>query len=231
MMHMPDFGISGRTALIVGSSGNVGRHVARELVLQGTRLVCADRTAQKVEGALQTLGCDLSGPAGVADLHTRSRDFAPVELLVVTSGLYRGGQPIESTDPADFEDLYWANAGLPWNILRVFMPDLVSTRGHAVLIGALGAERQNPRQTPYNASKSALHSVVETAAKEVSQTGATINALLPLVIDHEVNRRARPSVDPELFVSPERLGQVAAFLLSDMARDINGALIPVPGRI
>lgn len=231
MMHMPNFGIAGRRALLVGSSGNVGRHVARELALQGTRLVCADRQAQEVEGAERTLGCDLSGPGGIDELHARSRAFAPVELLVVTSGLYRGGQPIESTDPGDFHDLYWANAALPFNLLRVFMPDLIATRGHAVLIGALGAERQNPRQTPYNASKSALHSIVETVAREVSPTGATINALLPLVIDHEVNRRARPGVDPELWVSPERLGQITAFLLSDMARDINGALIPVPGRV
>lgn len=227
---MTDYGISGRIALLVGSTGTVGRAVGRALVGQGVRLITADRRESDVDGLTLALTSDLSSPHGIADILPHTRAVGPIQLLVVTSGAYRGGQPIETTSVEDFEELHWANAALPWHILRTFVPDLRETHGRAVLIGALGAERSGPRQTPYNASKTALHSIVQTVAREVADSGASVNALLPLVIDHEVNRR-RPDADPSRWVSPERLAQVVAFLLSDAAQDINGALIPVPGRM
>lgn len=227
---MPDFGLSDRTVLLVGSTGHLGSAVAAALLAQGVRLLRADRRHAGA-GAPLSLSIDLSRPEGVTELLARTREFAPINHLVVTAGAYRGGQPIESTDPEDFAALHWANAALPWHLLRAFVPDLRATRGHAVLIGALSAEQARPRQTPYNASKSALHSIVRTVAQEVATSGATVNALLPSVIDSPANRRDRPGADPSLWASPARLAEVVSFLLSDAAQDINGALIPVAARV
>jgi NAD(P)-dependent dehydrogenase (short-subunit alcohol dehydrogenase family) len=72
--------------------------------------------------------------------------------------------------------------------------------------------------------------LVQAAAAEVLADGVRINAVLPSTIDTPANRAAMPKHDPSKWVSVESLSGVIAFLLSDAARDISGAAIPVFGK-
>ena len=71
---------------------------------------------------------------------------------------------------------------------------------------------------------------MQACAAEVLADGVRLNAVLPSTIDTPANRAAMPARDPACWVSVESLSGVIAFLLSDAARDISGAAIPVFGR-
>ena len=67
-------------------------------------------------------------------------------------------------------------------------------------------------------------------AAEVRDSGVNVNAILPGTIDTPQNREAMPNADFAKWVAPEALADVMLFLLSDAARAINGAAVPVYGR-
>ena len=75
-----------------------------------------------------------------------------------------------------------------------------------------------------------MHSLVRVIGEEVRGTGVTANAILPSTIDTAGNRAAMPGEDHTKWVSPGSIAQLIAYLSSDAAADVNGALIPIYGR-
>ena len=73
--------------------------------------------------------------------------------------------------------------------------------------------------------------LTEAASDEVRQQGVNVNALLPSLIDTPRNRADMPNADYSKWVSPEALADVVCFLLSDAAKAVHGALIPVRGLV
>jgi len=218
-----------RRAIVVGAQGGVGQAIAAALLRQGAQVVAmVRRPYDKEPQGAQVVVSPLSGPAEVREA-CREAARGPVHGLFVASGAYAGGPPIEAT-PADvFEQLLWSNARLPFYLLQELLGPLRRAQGRAVLIGALAAEEPRAGQAAYALSKAALHSMVRSAGRELQGTGATVNALLPSVIDSAANRQAMPDRDPGQWVRPERLAELALALGEPWARDLQGALIPVRG--
>jgi NAD(P)-dependent dehydrogenase (short-subunit alcohol dehydrogenase family) len=82
----------------------------------------------------------------------------------------------------------------------------------------------------YSASKAAVVALAQTVAAEVLESTVRLNAVLPSTMDTAANRAAMPNADPARWVSTDSVAGVIAFLLSDAARDVSGAAIPVYGR-
>lgn len=83
----------------------------------------------------------------------------------------------------------------------------------------------------YAASKAGLNALTSSLAAEVTDYNITVNALLPTIIDTPANRVAMPTSDPARWVLPEQLADIAFSLVSPWGDPINGALIPVSGRV
>ena len=83
----------------------------------------------------------------------------------------------------------------------------------------------------YAASKAGVAKLTEALSEEVKANGITVNAVLPSIIDTGANRRAMPDADFSKWVKPEAIAELIAFLLSDAAGAITGALIPISGRL
>ncbi|HEY1447879.1 MAG TPA: SDR family oxidoreductase, partial [Caulobacteraceae bacterium] len=96
-----------------------------------------------------------------------------------------------------------------------------------VNIGANAAARAGAGMGAYAASKSGVARLTESLAEELAARGVRVNAILPSVIDTPANRRDMPKADYRTWVSPEAIAKVVAFLMSDEAAAISGALIPV----
>jgi NAD(P)-dependent dehydrogenase (short-subunit alcohol dehydrogenase family) len=82
----------------------------------------------------------------------------------------------------------------------------------------------------YAASKAGVVKLTEALADELKDRGITVNAVLPSVLDTPANRADMPSADFTRWVSPRAVAEVIVFLVSDSARAISGATLPVAGR-
>jgi NAD(P)-dependent dehydrogenase (short-subunit alcohol dehydrogenase family) len=117
--------------------------------------------------------------------------------------------------------------------LQALLPRMVAQKsGSIVAIGSrIGVRPWDGAQgAAYATSKAALLALVQASAAEVLADGVRVNAVLPSTLDTPANRAAMPKSDAAQWVSVASLSGVIAFLLSDAARDISGAAVPVYGR-
>jgi len=103
--------------------------------------------------------------------------------------------------------------------------------GRIVTIASRGAVEPGSQLAAYCASKAGVVALTRTIAAETRGTDITANVILPSIIDTPANRAAMGSEQAELWVKPESIGQVIAFLVSEAARDLRGAAIPVYGNV
>jgi NAD(P)-dependent dehydrogenase (short-subunit alcohol dehydrogenase family) len=108
---------------------------------------------------------------------------------------------------------------------------LASGAGRIVNVGAASAIKAGVGFGPYAASKGAVHRLTESLAEELKNRGVTVNAVLPSIIDTPANRADMPGASFDHWVAPADLAAVILFLVSDEARAVTGALIPVTGGV
>jgi len=230
-------------AVITGAAGSLGAAVARRLA-PTHRLVLLDvAPAQERLDALakelgETLafGRDLSTDAAWSDvIATAVAAFgAPPTAAALCAGGWAGGTPLhETADDAAYRRMMALNADTVHQALRGLLPPMVAAkRGSVVVIGARPVERPwtATEAAAYAASKAAAVALAQVAAQEVLHHGVRVNAVLPSVLDTPPNRAAMPDADPSRWVTLASLAGIVAFLLSDDARDVSGAALPVYGR-
>jgi NAD(P)-dependent dehydrogenase (short-subunit alcohol dehydrogenase family) len=234
-------------AVVTGGGGALGSTVARALVDRGARVALLD--VERAKDRLAALTAELgperaiaqTGDFATADAWKRALEAvkqsfgsAPEQAALVAGG-WDGGAPL--FDPAMTDDRYEkmmrANVDTVWAALRALLPPMVAARrGSVVVVGSRVVERPwtSAGAAAYAASKSAAVALARAAAEEVLPHGVRINAIMPSTMDTPANRAAMPSVDPATWVTLDSAAGVIAFLLSDGARDVSGAAVPVYGR-
>ena len=222
--------------VVTGAGGALGSGVVRTLAESGRRVIAVDRDAKRAQKAFAGLaGCRvLAFDIGQADAWASALGDSEIAGAVLVAGTWQGGKRLfESGAEASWSALMSANLETAHVALQVLLPRLVAAKsGSVVAIGSRVAVRpwEAARSAAYATSKAALVALVQAAAAEVLGDRVRVNALLPSTIDTSANRAAMPKHDPSTWVSIESLSGVIAFLLSDAARDISGAAIPVYGR-
>jgi NAD(P)-dependent dehydrogenase (short-subunit alcohol dehydrogenase family) len=153
---------------------------------------------------------------------------------VLAAGGFAGGARLfEGDGDAVWQRMIEQNLESARLAMAGLLPAMVAAkRGSVVLVGSRAAVRpwDSPGAAAYATSKAALVAMAQAVAAEVVADGVRVNVVLPSVIDTEANRKAMPSADPSRWVDRESLCDVIAFLLSDAARDVSGAALPVYGR-
>ena len=76
-------------------------------------------------------------------------------------------------------------------------------------------------------SKAGLAALIRVLSLETAGSGVTVNGILPTTIDTQANRKSMPDADVSKWVKPDSIARLLAFLISENAGQINGALIPV----
>jgi len=227
------------TTLVTGAAGALGSAVARHLHGLGHRVVLVE--AAEARDRVQALAAELGeGALGAvvtdswkAILQRAAEAFGPLTGVVLVAGGWQGGSPYHENGHADLGAMNQANLFSASGALKALLPGLVEQRaGSVVLVGSRAAERpwESAGAASYAASKAAAVALAQAIAAEVLEHNVRVNAVLPSTIDTEANRRAMPDADATRWVSTRSLAGVIAFLLSDEARDISGAALPVYGR-
>jgi NAD(P)-dependent dehydrogenase (short-subunit alcohol dehydrogenase family) len=231
-------------ALVTGAAGALGAEVARTLSQRGCRLALVDSEHGKTR--LEQLAAALGGAVVIAgDIATEGvwRDALPrierelgaaPSRAALIAGAWRGGKPLhEETSDDAWRAMMTANVETVYRSLRALLPAMVAQRrGSVVLVGSRAVEQPwtSAGAAAYAASKSAVVALAKAVAAEVLEHGVRVNAVMPSTLDTPANRAAMPKADHGAWVSLPSAAGVIAFLLSDEARDVSGAAVPIYGR-
>jgi NAD(P)-dependent dehydrogenase (short-subunit alcohol dehydrogenase family) len=223
--------LAGKTVLVTGANGALGRAVAAKASLLGASLVLVGRHfGPEIAVALPTarrLELDLADPAA---LEGALAGEGRIDVLFNIAGGFAMGEASYDPRGVEWDAMFRINVDTLRNSLRAVVPIMLAQgRGSIVNVGALGALRGQAAMGAYVASKSVVLRLTETLSAEVKDRGINVNAVLPSIIDTPANRQAMPDADPARWVAPEDLASVICFLGSDAARAIHGALVPVAG--
>lgn len=227
-----------KTVIVTGAAGNLGSAVARRFAEEGASVALFGHKLEKVQAVAATL--DGHHVAFAVDLTDReatkqaveaaSRQLGPPSILCAIAGGFDMGTPVHEVPAETWQKMMDLNLGTLLSVLAAVTPGMIERgAGKIVTVGANGAKTGGKTMGPYAASKSAVMRVTESASAELKSLGINVNSVLPSIIDTPENRAAMPKADSSKWVTPESLAGVIAFLCSEDAKDIHGALLPVTG--
>ena len=235
-------GLKDKVIIVTGAAGNLGRAVTARVQAQGARMVLVERSDEHLKTAYSELvnltqhwlagGVDMTDANAVsamaAEAHKR---FGRIDGLVNTVGGFRGGKPVHEADLAEWDFMYDINVRTALHACRAVIPYMLNARsGRIVNVASRNAFQGSPNYAAYSAAKTAVLRLTESLAGELKTRGINVNCIVPGTIDTPQNRADMPKADFSTWVPPEDLAHVVAFLLSDAARSVTGAAVPVYGR-
>lgn len=228
-----------KTVMITGAAGHLGRAVAALFAERGARLVLVDRDGAALQAAFGStddgrrllVATDLLDAAGAqVALAAAIARCGRIDALCHLAGGFRMGEAVHETSEATWNFMLDLNARSLLTVARAVVPPMVAQGGgRIVCIGAYSAQHGAARMGAYIASKSSLIRLVESMSEELKAQNVNVNCVLPTILDTPDNRAAMPDADPTRWVAPRALAEVIAFLVSDAARAIHGAALPVTG--
>ena len=206
--------LAGRSAIIVGGTGGIGRAIAARFLREGARLVVTgltDDEADEARGELSPLGpvaavsLDARDPSAVDHGFTRAQDElgGRLDILVHVAGISGrslGDGPLHDCTPEGWSAVLEANANGPFltnraavRLMREQAPDDAGLRGTVLNLGSVLARHPSPRHfgtIAYAASKGAIESLTLAAAAAYAPEGIRFNLLAPALIRTPMSERA-----------------------------------------
>jgi 3-oxoacyl-[acyl-carrier protein] reductase len=243
-----ELGISGKTALVMGASRGIGRAVAAALAREGARVAMASRSrpllteaAAEIEGETAVLVADASDLDRLAALPGEVEEaLGPIEILVTNTG----GPPLGGAldNPlAEWEQAYRALVLAPRTLIEAVLPGMRERGwGRIVNVGSSSVREPIPGLALSNSHRMAAVGFFKTLASEVAAEGITLNTIATgrFATDRlasnwgsweEMERRAPEGVPAARLGTPEEYGNLVAFLCSERAAYLTGAVIPLDG--
>lgn len=235
---------AGRGIIITGGTGGLGAAVVARFLRDEYRVAVPYRSdvewralaqaheAAARDAALMGIPADLTDEDSThAAIDRAAEAFGGLSALVHLAGGYAGGTPVEHLDAAVLRRMIDTNLVSAFWAAKHVLPHVKrSAHGRLLFISSRGAVVTEPGASAYAAAKAGLSALVLTLARELRADSVTANAILPSVIDTAGNRTAMPGADPSRWVRPEEIATLLAFLASEAAASISGALIPIYGR-
>jgi NAD(P)-dependent dehydrogenase (short-subunit alcohol dehydrogenase family) len=223
-----------RVIAIAGAGGGLGPVVAKRLADGGASLGLADVTQEHADAVKQQLGLpDDRVDARAVDLLDESaanawaaalrERFGRVDGLIHLVGGYRGGDPIESFDLADYEFLHNLLVRTVQLATRAFHSALTASGdGRFVLVSAAAAQNPESGNAAYATAKAAAEAWTLALADSFKGTGATANLIVVNAIETPQMREESPDEKRPSFTPAEHLAEAIAFVCSDAASRMNG---------
>ena len=239
-----------RVALVTGGGTGIGAATARRLAADGYAVAVTGRRAAPIEA----VAAEIDGLAVVSDTgaapdadsavaETVAR-FGGLDALVVNAGIGGEGSLLD-LDQDLFEQVFATNVTGAFLVARAAIPHLLERRGAIVTIASVAGLRAAPSSLAYCSSKAALAMLTQCIALDHGPAGVRANCICPgwvrtAMADGEMDALGRGSreeayadvtrdVPLRRASSPEEIAAAVAWLLSDDASYVNGAVLPVDG--
>jgi len=224
-------------ALITGGNRGIGLEIARALTAAGFRTVITYRSGTPPEG-FDAVVMDVTSTESVdAAFEQIEREFGTPEIIVANAGITKDGLVLRMSED-DFESVIDANLTGAFRVTKRATKGLLKLkRGRIIFIGSVVGSVGAAGQVNYSASKSGLLGMARSYARELGSRGITANVIAPgfvetdMTADLDEKRREEIAAQVPLgrFCSAQEIAGVVAFIASDSASYITGAIIPVDG--
>ncbi len=197
---MTDF--EGQTVVVVGGASGIGAAAAALLAARGAAVVCLDRdgaAADAVAGKIGGLGlaADVTDPASVrAAFDQAAERFGQLHGVINSAGVQGPlGKPSHEVDLDDFDATYRVNLRGALVVSQVAVRHMLPHRyGRIAHVASIAGKEGNPGMVAYSATKAGLIGMVKAQGKEYAESGITVNALAPAVIQTDFVASQPPEV-------------------------------------
>jgi len=233
-----------RIAIVTGASRGIGRACAVALAGQGFEVWA---TYHSNDEAARSLAAEIEGAGGackllkfdVADREATEAALAgleetPAEVLVNNAGITRDGLFV-AMSPEDWTTVIDTNLGAFFNVTKPVIKGMSrARRGRIITIASVSGQQGNAGQANYAASKAGLIAATKSLAREYGKRKILCNVVAPGFIATDMvkdlpEKELTQHIPLRRFGTPEEVAGVVAFLASDAATYINGAVISVNG--
>ena len=262
MTYREDMGLSGKTALVTGSTSGIGLEIARVLAAMGANVVLngfgdarqieRDRSElERLHGVL--VGYDAANLLDAGQIESMCsatlQRFGGVDILVNNAGIQHVA-PVDEFPPQKWNDILALNLTAAFHMTRLLLPHMKWSRwGRIVNIASAHALVASPFKSAYVAAKHGLAGLTKAVALEVAEQGVTVNAVCPGYVmtplvqaQIPATAKARGMTEEQVvrdillvaqptkrFVTVDEVASFVAYLVSDAAASISGAVLPIDG--
>ena len=226
-----------RTVLVTGGNRGIGFAIAEEFVAQGHRVAVTARSGEGPAGSL-TVKADVTDSDSIDAAFTEiEAALGPVEVVVANAGITRDMLLMRMSED-DFTSVVDTNLTGAFRVVKRASKGMLKAKwGRIVLVSSVVGLFGGAGQANYSASKAGLVGFARSITRELGGRGITANVVAPGFIETDMTAELpeqtqadyKKSIPAGRFASPSEVAKVIAWLASDDAAYISGAVIPVDG--
>lgn len=228
---------TGRVVLVTGGNRGIGRAIAERFVAEGYRTAVTARSGEGPEGTM-TVRADVTDAASLDAAFTEvERAWGSVEIVVANAGITKDALLLRMTED-DFDSVVSTNLGGTFRVVKRASKGMLRARwGRVILISSVVGLFGSAGQINYSSSKAALVGFARSLTRELGGRGITANVVAPGFIEtdmtaelpEETQAEYKRSIPAGRFATPDEVAGAVAWLASDDAAYVSGAVIPVDG--
>jgi 3-oxoacyl-[acyl-carrier protein] reductase len=241
------FELGGKVALVTGASRGIGEAIAMKLGESGATVLCAARSADRVEevasritaagGKGVAVELDISAPDAREKIKSLIEEHERIDILVNNAGVTADDLFIRMK-PEAWDSVIRTNLDSMFHVTQEVVKKMIRTRwGRVINITSVVGLSGNPGQTNYAASKAGIVGFTKALALEVGSRNITVNAVAPgfvaTAMTDAMTEQAKASMEERIALrrlgTPDDVAAAVAFLASEEASYITGHVLNVSG--
>lgn len=239
------FDLTGKTALVTGTTGGIGAAIARALHEAGAHVGLSGRNEDKLkalagelEDRVSVLPADLSSDEAIAGLVKRAEEeMGRIDILVNNAGLTRDNLSMRMKDE-EWQEVIDVNLTAPFKLAKAVQRGMMKRRaGRIINIASVVGVTGNPGQCNYVASKAGMIGWSKAMAQEIASRGITVNCIAPGFIatamtdalNEEQKEKINATIPAGKMGEPRDIAAAALYLASDEAAYVTGQTLHVNG--